>query len=132
MSGKDPEIQSAENEEAAVGSTRTLDLQDKRPSMVMFNICENTDNPRQARPRPSIFSVSSQGLPLAGGSHRPSIFSRLSELSLDSFSNFSWNYRKLVILALITAIVFIIYMVLILLFYPVIKTKDHPIKPIVI
>ena len=130
MSGKDPEIQSGNNcEEAAVGSTRTLDLQDKRASMVMFNICENTDNPRLARSRPSIFSVLSQ---VAGGSHRPSVFSRLSDLSLGSFSNFSWNYRKLVILALITAIVFIIYMVLILLFYPVTKTKDHPIKPIVI
>ena len=128
MSGKDPEIQSGNNcEEAAVGSTRTLDLQDKRASMVMFNICENTDNPRQARPRPSIFSVLSQ---VAGGSHRPSVFSRLSDLSLGSFSNFSWNYRKLVILALVIAIVIIIYMVLILLFYPVTKTKYLPFKQI--
>ena len=128
MSGKDPEIQSGNNcEEAAVGSTRTLDLQDKRASMVMFNICENTDNPRLARSRPSIFSVLSQ---VAGGSHRPSVFSRLSDLSLGSFSNFSWNYRKLVILALVIAIVIIIYMVLILLFYPVTKTKYLPFKQI--
>ena len=103
-------------EEVAGGSTRTLHLQDKRPSMVMFNIFEeNTEYPRQTRPRPSIFSVFSQ---LAGGSQRPSIFSRLSDLSFDSFTNYHWNYRNIVLAALICFTVFILYIVLILLFFP--------------
>ena len=105
-------------EEVAGGSTRTLHLQDKRPSMVMFNIFEeNTEYPRQTRPRPSIFSVFSQ---LAGGSQRPSIFSRFSDLSFDSFTNYHchWNYRNLVLAALICFTVFILYIVLILLYFP--------------
>ena len=103
---------------AGSNSTRTLLVQDKRPSMVMFNILEeNTDNPRQ---RPSIFSAFSQ---LAGGSHRPSIFSRLSDLSFDSISNYwIWNFRKIVLASLVTITLFIVYLVLIFLFYPVKKT----------
>ena len=103
-------------EEVAGGSTRTLHVTDKRPSMVMFNIFEeNTECPRQTRPRPSIFSVFSH---LAEGSQRPSIFSRFSDLSFDSFSNYHWNYRNLVLAALICFTIFILYIVLILLFFP--------------
>ena len=67
---KDPEVYQSERNDSeevqlAEGSSR-IQVQDKRPSMVMFNIFEeNTEHPRQTRPRPSIFSVFSH---LAGGS----------------------------------------------------------------
>ena len=114
---QDPDSSDCEEEE---GSSRILQVQDKRPSMVMFNIFEeSSDNTRQTIPRPSIFSAFSQ---LAGGSHRPSIFSRLSDLSFASISYYS-NLRKLVLAALIIFILFIVYLVVIFLFYPVDKTE---------
>ena len=119
--GKDPEISNCE-ETAGSNCTGTMLVQDKRPSMVVFNILEeNTDNPRQTGPRPSIFSAFSQ---LAGGSHRPSIFSRLSDLSFASMSYYS-NLRKLFCAALIIFTLFIVYLVVILLFYPVNKTENN-------
>ena len=116
---QDPESSDCEEE---AGSSRILEVQDKRPSMVMFNIFEeSSDSTRQTRPRPSIFSALSQ---LAGGSHRPSIFSRLSDLSFASMSYYS-NLRKLVCAALFIFTLFIVYLVVILLFYPVNKTENN-------
>ena len=94
----------------------------------MFNIFEeNAGYPGQTRARPSIFSALSQ---LAGGSQRPSIFSRLSDLSFDSFSSY-WNFRKLLLGALITFTLFIVYLVVIFLFYPPLtKTEQKLQKPL--
>ena len=121
---QDPDSSDCEEEE---GSSRILQVQDKRPSMVMFNIFEeSSDNTRQTIPRPSIFSAFSQ---LAGGSHRPSIFSHLSDLSFQSFSNYYLNYKNLVLFALLIFLVFIVYVFLILLFYLDIKINLFPLKP---
>ena len=102
-------------------------VEDKRPSLVVFNMLEeNTENGRQTRTRPSVFSAFSQ---LAGGSHRPSIFSHLSDLSFQSFSNYYLNYKNLVLFALLIFLVFIVYVFLILLFYLDIKINLFPLKP---
>ena len=72
-------------------------------------------------PRPSIFSVFSQ---VASRSHRPSIFSRLSDFSLGSFSsNYSWNFRKMFVLIFVIFSFFIIVSFLLVLFWP--KFEHH-------
>ena len=72
-------------------------------------------------PRPSIFSVFSQ---VASRSNRPSIFSRLSDFSVGSFSsNYSWNYRKIFLLVFISFSFFITVSFLLLVFWPTFEQK---------
>ena len=112
-------------------SGETVSVQTKCPSVV-FNLIEDaTDQngrkkPHKANsfveqnnefvhsgPRPSIFSLFSQ---VASRSHRPSIFSRLSDFSTASSQLFDWNYGK-IFYRFLSSCSFFIILTLILIFF---------------
>ena len=127
-------------------SGETVPVKTKRPSVVFNLIEDGTDQNGKKKPqiankfveqnnefvesgpRPSIFSLFSQ---VASRSHRPSIFSRLSDFSTASSQLFDWNYGKICYLFLTSCSFFIILTLILLIFWPEqSENKMTPFRPI--
>ena len=76
----------------------------KRPSVVMFNILDET------------LSHSTAGVFQPRDGHRPSIFSRLSDISFNSFT-YSWNYKRILSFILLLLTIFLIYIFIVLILF---------------
>ena len=89
----------------------------KRPSVVMFNILEETVS--HSTPTLHNTGISRDG-------QRNSIFSFLSDISFNSFT-YSWNYKRMLSLVLILLAIFFIYIFIVLFFFsPTAKTSPIP------
>ena len=93
----------------------------KRPSVVVFNILEETVS--HSTPVLHTAGISRDG-------QRNSIFSCLSDISFNSFT-YSWNYKRMLSLVLILLAIFFIYIFIVLIFFsPAAKTSHLPLENI--